>query len=55
MEQSYLLKEYGKYSLFEQCYITAEDRAWYLERINKENKKREEANKNLHTPGGSSR
>ena len=39
MEQSFLLKHYGHFSLIEQAYMTAEERNWYLERITKENQK----------------
>jgi hypothetical protein len=37
MEQQYVLKKHGNYSIFEQHYMTAEERAWVIERIKKDN------------------
>lgn len=39
MEESFLLKFYGRYNIFEQSIMTAEERSWVLDRIDKENKK----------------
>lgn len=36
MEQSFLLKYYGKLTLFEQANMTAEEREWYLKRLSEE-------------------
>jgi len=36
MEQEFLLKYYGGYSTFELIFKPAEERAWLIERINKE-------------------
>lgn len=38
MEQMFNLKFYGHFSLFEISTMTAEERSWWIERINKENK-----------------
>ena len=43
MEQSFLLKQYGNLSLFEQSNMPAEERAWWIKRIDKENKQRKSA------------
>jgi hypothetical protein len=40
MEESFLLSFYGKYSIFEQSCMTAEERAWLIERINKAQKEK---------------
>ena len=44
MEQQFILKEYGRLSLFEQNNMTAEERIWYIRRLEHEysekNKKR---------------
>jgi hypothetical protein len=32
-----VLKKHGNYSIFEQHYMTAEERAWVIERIKKDN------------------
>lgn len=45
MEQSFLLKEYGKLSLFEQSIMPAEERAWWIKRLDKEKKNQQEAEK----------
>ena len=42
MEQSYQLKKFGNLSLFEQNVMTAEERAWWIERINKDIQKQNE-------------
>lgn len=42
MEQQFQLKHYGKLSIFEQNNMTAEDRNWYLKRLEKEFKDRAE-------------
>jgi hypothetical protein len=58
MNQSFLLKYYGKYSMFEQDQMTAEDRQWLIKRINEEIEKRNKSQsgnvgdgKRDHTPG----
>ena len=43
MEQSYQLKKFGHLSLFEQNVMTAEERAWWIERINKDIQKQNES------------
>lgn len=43
MEQLFLLKNYGHLSLHEQNLMNAEDRAWYIDRLNKEEEKKKEA------------
>ena len=45
MEQSFALKKHGNMTLFEQDIMTAEDRAWWIERLQEENKKEQEAQK----------
>ena len=45
MEQQFQLKYYGRLSLFEQNQMTSEDRAWMLNRIQKEMKDKAEAEK----------
>jgi hypothetical protein len=49
MEQSFLLKHYGHVSLHEQMDMTAEERHWWLERLDSENRKERDA-ANKHTP-----
>ena len=36
MEQTFILKRYGNFSLFEQNLMTAEERKWYITRIKRE-------------------
>jgi hypothetical protein len=43
MEESFQLKEYGKLSLFEQAQMVAEERSWWLKRIEKEYEDRKKA------------
>lgn len=45
MEQQFQLKEYGKYTLFEQSVMTAEDRGWTVRRLEREMKARQDAEK----------
>ena len=45
MEEQFQLKYYGRYSLFEQNQMTAEDRRWTMRRIIKELKDKEEQEK----------
>jgi hypothetical protein len=45
MEQQYQLKEYGGLNLFEQAQMVAEDRGWWIRRIDKERKDRQEREK----------
>lgn len=42
LEQQFLLKYYGNLSLFEQASMIAEDRAWWMKRIEKEIKDKED-------------
>lgn len=42
MEQQFQLKHYCKLSLFEQNQMTAEERAWFIRRLDKENKDNKE-------------
>jgi hypothetical protein len=42
MEQQFQLKHYCKLSLFEQNQMTAEERAWFIKRLDKENKDNKE-------------
>jgi len=42
MEQQFQLKHYGKLDLFEQNQMTAEERAWFMKRLDKEFKERKE-------------
>jgi len=46
MEEMFQLKHYGKLTFFEQNSITAEDRAWYLKRLEREFKEQQEREKN---------
>jgi hypothetical protein len=45
MEQQFLLKRYGKLTLFEQAAMSSEDRQWWLKRIQEENEKQAESEK----------
>jgi hypothetical protein len=45
MEQQFQLKYYAKLDLFEQAHMSAEDRAWWLKRIEKELKEKAEREK----------
>ena len=46
MEESYLLKRHGKYTLHEQNDMTAEERKWVLNRIKKQaDEEKQEADK----------
>lgn len=45
MEQRFQLKEYGNLSLFEQAQMPADERAWWMRRLNEENKKKQEREK----------
>lgn len=40
MEQQFILKEYGRLSLFEQDNMTAEERNWYVRRLDHEYRER---------------
>lgn len=51
MEQAFLLKHYGNLSLEEMRTMTAEERGWWLQRLDKEHKKQNDASKGGHTPG----
>ena len=53
MEQTYLLKEYGALSIVEQCYMSGEERRWYIQRINKEIEKRNKQ-QSAYSRGGDS-
>lgn len=54
MEQQFQLKHYGNLSLFEQNQMTAEERAWYVKRIDKEqrdqNEKQKQQSSSMPTP-----
>lgn len=45
MEQQFQLKEYGKLDIFEQAQMTAEERGWWMKRLEKEAKDRQEREK----------
>jgi hypothetical protein len=45
LEQQFQLKYHGKFSIFEQNHMTAEDRAWHMKRLQKEFADRAEAEK----------
>jgi gluconate kinase len=40
MEESFLLKQYGHLTLMEQAGLTAEDRKWWLKKIDDENNRK---------------
>lgn len=42
MEQQFMLKQYGNISLFEQNSMTAEERTWWINRLEKEAQRRKE-------------
>ncbi len=42
MEQQFQLKHHGKLSLFEQSQMTAEERGWFMKRLEKEFKDKKE-------------
>jgi len=42
MEQQFQLKHHGNLSLFEQASMVAEDRAWWIKRLEREFKERSE-------------
>jgi hypothetical protein len=46
MEEQFQLHEYGKLSTFEQAQMTAEERAWWLKRVEKEFEERKKAEEN---------
>lgn len=46
MEQQFQLKYYGNLSVFEQDQMSAEDRAWWIERISKELKETADKQRN---------
>jgi uncharacterized protein (DUF2345 family) len=48
MEQQYQLKRGAGYSIFEQAQMPAEERAWVMRRIERENKERQEAERNAN-------
>jgi hypothetical protein len=39
MEELFILKRYGNLSIFEILTMTAEERAWWIKRIDRENKR----------------
>lgn len=45
MNQSFLLKYYGKLSIFEQESMTGEERKWWIKRLNDEIEKQNKANR----------
>jgi hypothetical protein len=52
MEQSFILKYYGGYTIFEQINMPAEERKWNIERLIKEIKKQNEATSKSGGGGG---
>ena len=40
MEESFLLKQYGHLTLMEQACLTAEDRKWWLKKLDEENNRK---------------
>lgn len=46
MEQQFQLKYYGNLSLFEQASMVAEDRAWWMKRLERELKEQAERERN---------
>ena len=44
LEQSFALKYHGKLSLIEQAYMIAEERVWWINRLNKEIEAQNKAN-----------
>ncbi len=46
MEQQFQLKYHGKLSLFEQASMVAEDRAWWMKRIERELKEEADRERN---------
>ena len=53
MEESFLLKHYGHLNISEQINMTAEERAWWLKRLDDEHKKEQEASKKSPSAPGS--
>ena len=49
MEQSFLLKKHANLSTFEQGFMPAEERAWWIDRINRDIQKDNE--RNTSAPG----
>lgn len=45
MEQQFQLKHYGGFSIFEQNNLSAEDRNWYMRRLEREFKEKAEREK----------
>lgn len=45
MEQEYILVKHGRLSLYEIAEMTAEDRKWWIERINKDIEEENKKNK----------
>lgn len=43
MEQQFQLKHHGKLNLFEQAQMTSEERAWFMRRLEKEFKEKQDA------------
>lgn len=43
-EQSFTLKYHGKLSIFEQAFMIAEERVWWINRLNKEIENQNKAN-----------
>lgn len=54
MEERFQLKEYGHLNFFEQAQMPADERKWYLERLQKEAEERAKKEKDTgsHVPGG---
>jgi hypothetical protein len=50
MQQMFQLKMHGHLSFREMDSLTAEDRSWWMERLNKYNEEQEQASKGSKTP-----
>lgn len=50
MEESFLLKHHGNISFVEQVYMIAEDRQWWIKRLQKEFDKQSQAASGSSTP-----
>jgi len=42
MEEMFILKKYGKFSLHEQLLLSAEERSWFVTRFNKDIKRQDD-------------
>jgi hypothetical protein len=53
MEEQFILKEYGDLSLFEQNQMVAEDRAWWIKRLEREYEEKAKREQDAMGSGGS--